>query len=103
MVGNWREEYQEKLCSAADAAQRIKSGDSIFTAGFSAMPYDFTEALAARKDELRDVEYYGCLSPYCFRIFDGEFKGHINYSTIFSGGYERCAPSKHELPNDLIH
>ena len=75
MISNWREDYQKKLCSAADAAKFVKSGNSIFTGGFSLMPHDFTEALADRKDELQDVEYYGCLSPYCFRIFDGEFKG----------------------------
>lgn len=103
MVGDWLKGYQEKLCSAADAAQRIKSGDSIFTAGFSAMPYDFTEALAVRKDELRNVEYYGCLSPYCFRIFDGEFKGHINYSTIFSGGYERLKATEGNINQMSVH
>lgn len=79
MKKDWHEDYQSKLCSAADAAKRIKSGDSIYTGGFSIMPHDFTEALAERKDELRDVDYYGCLSPYCFKILDGHFKGHINY------------------------
>ena len=33
MKKDWREDYQSKLCSAADAAKRIKSGDSIFTGG----------------------------------------------------------------------
>jgi 4-hydroxybutyrate CoA-transferase len=103
MSHDWREEYQSKLCTAADAARRIKSGDSIFTAGFSAMPYDFTEALAERKDELRDVEYYGCLSPYLFKIFDGDFKGHINYSTIFSGGYERLKAVEGNINQMSVH
>ena len=52
MKTDWREDYQNKLCSAADAAKRIKSGDSIYTGGFAIMPHDFTEALAERKDEL---------------------------------------------------
>ena len=103
MIDNWHDEYQSKLVSAADAATRVKSGDSIFTAGFSAMPFDFTEALAARKDELRDVEYYGCLSPYCFKIFDGDYKGHINYSTIFSGGYERLKAVEGNINQMSVH
>ena len=103
MSHDWREEYQSKLCTAADAARRIKSGDSIFTAGFSAMPFDFTEALAERKDELRNVEYYGCLSPYLFKIFDGDFKGHINYSTIFSGGYERFKAAEGNINQMSVH
>ncbi len=100
---DWRDDYNSKLCSAADAAQRIKSGDSIFTAGFSAMPHDFTEALADRKDELENVEYYGCLSPYPFRIFDGEFKGHINYITFFTGGYERAKAAEGNINQLSVH
>ena len=72
-IKNWRDLYNSKLCTAEEAALRIKSGDSIFTAGFSAMPYDFTEALAKRKNELENVEYYGCLAPYLFKMLDSEF------------------------------
>ena len=103
MSDAWREEYKSKLSTAAEAAARVKSGDSNFTAGFSAIPFDFTEALAERKDELRDVEYYGCLSPYCFRIFDGDFKGHINYTTIFSGGYERLKATEGNINQMSVH
>jgi len=100
---DWREDYQNKLCSAADAAKRIKSGDSIYTGGFAIMPHDFTEALAERKDELRDVDYYGCLSPYCFKILDGHFKGHINYVTIFTGGYERFKAPEGNINQLSVH
>ena len=60
---DWQEEYRAKLCSAREAAEFVKSGDSIFTAGFSAMPLEFSEAIAERRDSLEDVAYYGCLSP----------------------------------------
>jgi acyl-CoA hydrolase len=46
------------VCSAADAAKLVKSGDSIFTGGFASVPHDFTEALAERKQELQAVDYY---------------------------------------------
>jgi len=103
MNKNWREDYKSKLCSAADGAMLVKSGDSIFAGGFSMMPFDFTEALAERKDELQDVEYYGCLSPYRFRILDGDFKGHINYNTIFSGGYERRKAPEGNVNQMSVH
>jgi len=100
---NWRDLYNSKLCTAEEAALRIKSGDSIFTAGFSAMPYDFTEALAKRKNELENVEYYGCLAPYPFKILDGDFKGHINYNTIFTGGYERLKAPEGNVNQMSVH
>jgi acyl-CoA hydrolase len=100
---NRLEEYQEKLCSAAEAAKRINSGDSIFGAGFSSMPFDFTEALAERKDELKDVDYYGVLSPYCFKILNGDFKGHINYITVFSGGFERAKAVEGNVAQLSVH
>ena len=100
---NWLEDYQDKLCSAAEAAKRINSGDSIFGAGFSSMPFDFTEALAERKDELRDVNYYGVLSPYCFKILNGDFKGHINYITVFSGPFERAKAVEGNVAQLSVH
>ena len=103
MKANWPEDYQDKLCSAAEAARRIKSGDSIFGAGFSSMPFDFTEALAERKDELRDVDYYGVLSPYCFKILNGDFKGHINYITVFSGPFERAKAVEGNVAQLSVH
>ena len=103
MIKDWREDYQKKVCSAADAAKSIKSGDAIFTGGFSLMPHDFTEELAERKDELQDVEYFGCLSPYCFKIFDGHFRGHINYNTIFTGGYERFKAPEGNINQLSVH
>ena len=100
---NWQQDYKAKLCSAQQAAGRVQSGDSIYAAGFSAMPYDFTEALAERKEELKDVDYYGCLSPYCFKIMDGHFKGHVNYHTLFSGGYERLKAPEGNINQLSIH
>jgi acyl-CoA hydrolase len=103
MTNNWQEEYQAKLSTAAEAAKLVQSGDSIFAGGFTVIPHDFTEALAERKNELSNVMYTGCLSPYCFRIFDGEFKGHINYNTIFTGPYERFKASEGNINQASVH
>jgi acyl-CoA hydrolase len=100
---DWRADYNAKLCSASEAARRIKSGDSIFAAGGSAIPLEFTEALAERKDELQDVDYYACLSTYPLKIFDGEFKGHINYHTLFTGPYERLKAPEGNINQLSVH
>jgi acyl-CoA hydrolase len=103
MVKDWREDYNAKLCSASEAAQRIKSGDSIFNAGCTAIPFDFTEALAGRKDQLQGIDYYACLSTYPLRIVDGQFQGHINYHTIFTGAYERLKAPEANINQLSVH
>jgi 4-hydroxybutyrate CoA-transferase len=84
--------------TADQAASLVESGDSIYGGGLLAMPVEFTEALAKRKDELTDVQYFGALSAFPFKIFNGDFKGHIDYFTIFSGPFER-----HKVPEGNIH
>lgn len=52
---DWKEEYQSKQISARDAAEFVKSGDFVvFTPGREAHACGL--ALAARKEELRDVK-----------------------------------------------
>ena len=54
-MADWREEYQRKLISAEEAAELVKSGDYVvFTMGREA--YAVGLAIAARKEELRDVK-----------------------------------------------
>jgi 4-hydroxybutyrate CoA-transferase len=67
------------------------------------MPHEFTEALAERKEELQNVGYFGCLAPYCFKIMNGEFKGHINYSTIFTGPFERAKAAEGNISQLSVH
>lgn len=52
---DWRKEYKRKLISAEEAANLVKSGDTIgFTVGREARSVGL--AIAARKEELRDVK-----------------------------------------------
>ncbi len=99
----WHQDYEAKRCSAWEAARRVQSGDSIFTAGLAAIPFDFTEALAARKAELHDVDYFCCLSPYCCKIMDGHFKKHTNFHTLLSGGFERLKAPEGNINQLSVH
>ena len=50
------EQYKEKLITAEQAANLVKSGDWIQYGEFVQQPIEIDKALAARKDELHDVK-----------------------------------------------
>ena len=63
---DWREEYKKKMVSAEEALKVVKSGDRVaFSSGME--PLSLGQALAARKEELRDVKLF---IPGPGRIFD---------------------------------
>ncbi len=47
--------FKEKLVTAEEAVKKVKSGDWIDWAMFNGKPVELDKALAARKDELRDI------------------------------------------------
>jgi len=53
---NWLDDYKAKLESETKAVERIKNGDRVYYAGNAAIPQTLVRALAARHDELRDVQ-----------------------------------------------
>lgn len=55
MSNMWNSQYQEKLKSADAAAKIVKSGDVVFLGEFVQNVEAMDNALAARKDELKDV------------------------------------------------
>lgn len=58
------EEYKSKLISADQAVKVIKSGDWVDYGSFCGQVRTLDKALAARKDELRDVQIWSCVNPY---------------------------------------
>ncbi|MCK4828627.1 hypothetical protein KA005_73535, partial [bacterium] len=66
---NWQEEYKRKLISAPEAANFVKSGDLVvFTVGREA--HSVGLAIAARKDELKDVKVSMPSPGYDFGWYD---------------------------------
>jgi len=67
---DWEQHYRSKQVSAEEAVKVVKSGDRVVYSLFSQAPA-ITEALAARKEELRDVDilvptpiwFYSWLEP----------------------------------------
>ncbi len=66
---DWREEYERKMVPAEEAAKLVKSGDRIgFTTGREAHAIGL--AIAARKEELRNVQVYVPTPGYDFGWYD---------------------------------
>ncbi len=86
---NWEEDYKKKLVSIAEAASVIKSGDTVGMPGGCSQPVDVVNALCERKDELENVTLYSGIAMYPFEVFKPEFKGHINFISLFIGPLER--------------
>ena len=98
-MSDWREEYQRKLVSPDEAVRCIESGDQVFTYAQAAMPVALMEALARRKDELRDVTVYGANTMYPYSILQSsDYRGKINYATFFFQGYEHQYFDRGQMP-----
>lgn len=61
-MSRYLREYKEKLCTPEQAAQCVKSGDYIDYGFFNSKPVAFDRALAARKEELKDVVVQSCVT-----------------------------------------
>jgi len=66
---DWQEEYKRKMISAEEAAKLVKSGDRVhFTMGREALAVGLQ--IAARKEELRDVQVVVPAPGYDFGWYD---------------------------------
>jgi len=85
----WKKQYQAKLISIEEAAQKVKSGDVIGTglAIGSGSP-DIFHAILDRWQELKGVRILDTIGLYPFKFQDPEYMlpldGHINYMPGFS-------------------
>lgn len=62
MAKDYQQMYREKLRTAEEVVKNVKSGNLIDYAMFNGKPIALDQALAARKDELRDIGIYGAVT-----------------------------------------
>ncbi len=85
-----RTRYQEKLRTAAEVAQMIKSGDEIFFSEFVLRPELIDEALALRVEELTNVKLDGvCICKIPKFIEADPQRKHFIYSDWHFSGVSR--------------
>ena len=85
----WQDEYKKKLVSGEEAVKAIESGDTVGMPGGSSQPIDVINELGKRKDELTGVTIYSGISMWPYEIFKAEYKGHMNFISLFVGPMER--------------
>jgi 4-hydroxybutyrate CoA-transferase len=88
---SWVDDYKKKLVSAEEAVSVVKSGDRVYISGNAATPYVLMKALAARKDELKDVELVHVLLLGEDPLSRPEMEGHFRHNSLFVGPADRKA------------
>jgi 4-hydroxybutyrate CoA-transferase len=88
---SWVEDYKKKLVTAEEALSVIRSGDRVYISGNAATPYFLMRALAARKDELEDVELSHVLLLGEDPFSEPGMEGHFRHNSLFVGPADRKA------------
>ncbi len=88
-MSDYRTEYRQKLCSADEAVQSIKSSERIYIGTCSSIAYKLCEALEKRESQLEDVVV--CCSQYRrpSLFFVQDTHGHFDFCSYFMGVEER--------------
>ena len=83
-------EYKSKLCTADEAVKIVKSGDWVDYGTNLSFPELLDEALAKRKDELRDVKIRGNLILSPIKTVESDpLREHFIYNSWHCSAYER--------------
>jgi 4-hydroxybutyrate CoA-transferase len=91
---NWRDAYRSKLCSHEEAAGVVKSGDRLLTPiGLGEPSTAAIDAVADRKDELKDIQYINALVFHPYKIFAPEYKETFD---MMCGFYNQLTMWQHE-------
>lgn len=85
-------EYANKLVTAEEAAKVIKSGDWVEFGWCSGTPVKMDEAIAARADELENVNFRGGILMWTPEIFKVDHAAdHFTWNSWHMTGFERRA------------
>jgi 4-hydroxybutyrate CoA-transferase len=82
---SWQDYYKSHVMSAQDAAKILQSGDCFWFPLLMGQPSMLIpDAIADRKDELKDVEWITCLTLRPYKLFKPEYRDTF---TFLSGFY----------------
>jgi acyl-CoA hydrolase len=88
---NWLDDYKSKKETPQQAVARISSGDRVYYAGNAAIPQALVRALAARGEELGDVQLNHVLLLGEDPLSAPEMEGHFRHNSLFVGPADRKA------------
>ncbi len=88
---SWIDDYNRKLCSAEEAVRLVESGNRVYYGGNAAIPMGLVRALAARHEELHDVQLNHVLLLGEDPLSKPEMEGHFRHNSLFVGPADREA------------
>lgn len=87
----WIEQYRQKLTSAKEAVEAVRSGDRVYLHEGCGTPQPLIDALIARAPRLRDVELVHMLTFGPAEYTRPEYEGQFRHNGLFLGGNVRDA------------
>lgn len=88
---SWTKQYQDRITTAEEAVQAIKSGDRIFLTGNCSVPQRLLEALVNRAEELTDLEVAQVLTVGPSPHSQPGLEKHLRINSMFISGNMRDA------------
>jgi len=81
---SWRNSFADRLLSADEAVERVKSGDLV-RLPMGPVPVTLVNALAKRRDELRDVRVWqgATRHPHAWSLGDASWNEHVQFVSDF--------------------
>ncbi len=88
---SWFDDYKQRKCSLTEGVSVVKSNDRVYVSGNAATPFKLMEALAARRDELQNVEIAHVLLFGDDPLSKPGMEGHFRHNSLFVGPADRVA------------
>jgi acyl-CoA hydrolase len=88
---SWQNEYADKVQTAEQALQAVKSGMRVYIQPGCAEPETLVEALLKRAPFVHNVEVVHLLTLGCADYVKPEMEGHFRHNAMFIGGNVRDA------------
>lgn len=88
---SWKNIYQSKLMSAADAVKMIKSGNRVVTGHACSEPLELVKAMVENKDQYKDVEIVHMVAMGKGEYTKPGMEAHFRHNALFVGGSTRNA------------
>ena len=91
---DWKTWYQEHLCTAQEAVQRIKSGDRVVVAHATGEPSHVLDAMVENAAQYEKVEIVHMVAMGKAEYCKPEYDKHFHHNAFFLGATSRAAASE---------
>ncbi len=99
----WMQNYRDRLCTPAEAATKIESGQRVYLGSGCGAPHVLIDALVERAEELQDVEIIHHLTLGTAPYLGPEMRGHFRCNDCFVGANTREAVNAGEADFIPVH